>query len=289
MNPMIKEFFHEPTGTFSYVVHDTATRKAAIIDSVLDYDHKSGRTRTRSADAIIAFVEANGLSVEWILETHAHADHLTAAPYLKRRLGGRLAIGEGIRKVQTTFKKVFNLKDLNTDGVQFDHLFDDSESFAIGDLEGRVLATPGHTSDSVSYLIGDAVFVGDTLFAPDFGSARTDFPGGDARDLYRSIHRLYELPEDTRVFLCHDYAPGGRHPEHVHSLDKQRAENVHVHEGVTEDEFIAMREARDAKLEMPNLIIPSVQVNIRAGEMPPPEDNGVVYLKVPIDTLGHDV
>lgn len=289
MNPQVKEFFHEPTSTFSYVVYDERSRTAAVVDSVLDYDPKAGRTSTASADEIVRFVESEGLGVEWILETHAHADHLTAAPYLKRRLGGRIAIGEGIRRVQATFKQVFNIKDLNTNGVQFDHLFGEGETFAIGALEARVVNTPGHTSDSISYLIGDAVFVGDTLFAPDFGTARTDFPGGDAHELYRSIHRLYELPADTRVFLCHDYAPDDRAPQHVYPLREQRAENVHVHEGVDEQAFVEMREARDANLEMPNLIIPSVQVNIRAGEFPEPEDNGIVYLKVPVNTLGCDV
>lgn len=289
MIPVVKEFFHEPTSTFSYVVHDQATSSAAIIDPVLDYDPKAGRTSTQSAQAVVEHVRANALSVDWILETHAHADHLTAAPWLKQQVGGRIAIGQGIRKVQATFKKVFNIKDLNTNGVQFDHLFADGDRFSIGTLEARVLDTPGHTSDSVSYFVGDAVFVGDTLFAPDFGTARTDFPGGDARLLFRSIQRLFELPADTRVFLCHDYAPGDRPPEHVHRVEKQRAENVHVHAGVAESEFVAMREARDAKLEMPNLIIPAVQVNIRAGEMPPPEDNGVVYLKVPVNVLGRDV
>lgn len=288
MNPQVKEFFHEPTSTFSYVVYDEGSRTTAVIDSVLDYDHKAGSTSTISADEIVRFVESNGLGVEWILETHAHADHLTAAPYIKGRLGGKIAIGEGIRTVQATFKNVFNIKDLNTSGVQFDRLFSDGETFTIGELEARVINTPGHTSDSVSYLIGDAVFVGDTLFAPDFGTARADFPGGDAHALYRSIHRLYELPADTRVFLCHDYAPPDRAPEHVHRLREQRAENVHIHDGVEEDAFVEMRETRDATLEMPNLIIPSVQINIRAGEFPAPEDNGVVYLKVPIDTLGRD-
>ena len=284
--PEAKEFFHELTNTFSYVVYDSKTRAAAVIDSVLDYDHKSGRTSTLSADRIVEFIESSGLSVEWIFETHAHADHLTAAPYLQQRLGGKIAIGEGIRRVQTTFKGVFNLKDLNTNGVQFDHLFEDGEVFRIGAMEGRVLNTPGHTSDSVSYVIGDAAFVGDTLFAPDYGTARCDFPGGDARTLYRSIHRLFDLPPDTRVFLCHDYPPGGRAPEHVHALREQQSGNVHMKDGITEDAFVKMRNARDVTLAMPNLIIPSVQVNIRAGRLPPAEDNGVVYLKVPVNLLG---
>ena len=286
MRPQVTEFFHAPTSTFSYVVQDPQTNRAAIIDSVLDYDNKSGRTSTESADSIVELATTRDLAVDWILETHAHADHLTAAPYLQSRLGGKIAIGIGIRQVQSTFADIFNLKDLNTNGVQFDHLFEDFETFAIGTLSGRVIPTPGHTSDSVSYLIGDAVFVGDTLFAPDYGTARADFPGGDARTLYRSIHRLFDLPDDTRVFLCHDYAPNDRAPQHTYRLDEQRAANVHAHLGVSEDAFVAMRQARDATLEMPNLLIPSVQVNIRAGRLPPAEDNGVAYLKVPLNVLG---
>jgi glyoxylase-like metal-dependent hydrolase (beta-lactamase superfamily II) len=286
MRPQVQQFFDELTNTFSYVLCDAETRKAAISDSVLDYDHKAGTTSTESPDKIVDFVNANRLSIDWILETHAHADHLTAAPYLQQMLGGKVAIGEGIRRVQTTFKEIFNLKDLNTTGIQFDHLFRHEETFRIGTLEGRVLSTPGHTSDSVTYVIGDAAFVGDTLFAPDYGTARTDFPGGDAGELYRSIRRLFELPEDTRVFLCHDYPPNGRAPQHVHALREQRTENVHVRDGIVEAAFVTMREARDATLPMPNLIIPSVQVNIRAGHMPPAEDNGTVYLKVPINVLG---
>ena len=285
-NPVVQRFFHEPTNTFSYVVRDPASSAAAVIDPVLDYDHRSGRTETQFPDQIVAYVLENELEIHWILETHAHADHLTSAPYLKEKLGGKIAIGEGIREVQRTFKSIFNFKDLNTDGAQFDHLFVNDETFEIGGLKGRVLHTPGHTSDSVSYVIGNAAFVGDTLFAPDYGTARTDFPGGDARTLYRSIHRIFDLPKDTRVFLCHDYMPGGRPVEHEHSLLDHQKNNMHIREAVLEDDFVRLRETRDASLAMPDLIIPSVQVNIRAGEFPPAEDNGVAYLKVPLNQFG---
>jgi glyoxylase-like metal-dependent hydrolase (beta-lactamase superfamily II) len=285
-NPIVQAFFHEPTNTLSYVVQDPDGPGVAVIDPVLDYDHRSGRTDTEFADQIVAYVRDHALEVHWILETHAHADHLTSAPYLKDQLGGKTAIGEGIRAVQRTFKSIFNVKDLKVDGTQFDHLFDDNEPFAIGGLQGRVLHTPGHTNDAVSYVIGDAAFVGDTLFAPDYGTARADFPGGDARSLYRSIHRIYDLPERTRVFLCHDYPPGGRSVEHEHSLLDHRKNNMHIHEAISEDDFVRMREERDASLPMPNLIIPAVQVNIRGGQLPPTEDNGVAYLKVPVNQLG---
>lgn len=285
-NPVVQRFFHEATNTFSYVVRDPDGSSAAVIDPVLDYDQRSGRTDTGFAEQIVAYVQHHGLEVDWILETHAHADHLTSAPYLKQQLGGKIAIGEGIRAVQQTFKSIFNLKDLNVNGTQFDHLFVDDETFDIGGLTGQVLHTPGHTSDSVSYVIGNAVFVGDTLFAPDYGTARTDFPGGDARTLYRSIHRIYDLPGDTRIFLCHDYLPGGRTAEHVHSLLEQRKNNIQVREEVSEDDFVRMREQRDSTLAVPDLIIPAVQVNIRAGELPPAEDNGVVYLKIPVNQFG---
>ncbi len=284
--PVVEKFFHEPTSTFSYVVRDPDGPGAAVIDPVLDYDQRSGRTNTIFADQIVAYVREHDLEVHWILETHAHADHLTSAPYIKEQLGGRIAIGEGIQAVQQTFKSIFNLKDLNTDGTQFDHLFVDDEIFDIGGITGQVLHTPGHTNDSVSYVIGNAAFVGDTLFAPDDGTARTDFPGGDARTLYRSIHRIYDLPENTRIFLCHDYQPGDRVAEHVHSLHEQRKMNIHIREAVSEDDFVRMREQRDATLAMPKLIIPSVQINIRGGKFPPAEDNDVVYLKVPINLLG---
>ncbi len=285
-NPVVQRFFHESTNTFSYVVWDADGSGAAVIDPVLDYDHRSGRTDTQFADQIATYVREHDLEVHWILETHAHADHLTSAPYLKEQLGGKIAIGEGIRAVQRTFKSIFNLKDLNANGTQFDHLFVDGETFDIGSLTGQVLHTPGHTNDSVSYVIGNAAFVGDTLFAPDSGTARADFPGGDARALYRSIHRIYDLPEETRIFLCHDYPPGGRAAEHVHSVYEQRKNNIQVREEVSEDDFVRMREQRDSTLAMPKLIIPAVQVNIRAGELPPAEDNGVTYLKVPVNQFG---
>lgn len=282
----IHEFFHEASSTWSYVVVDEATGKVAIIDPVRDFDYKSGHSGTQSAQAIVEYVRTNKLTVEWILETHAHADHISAAPYLRAELGGKLAIGEGIREVQKTFREIFHLgDDFPVDGRQFDHLFRDGEQFTVGSLEAEVIATPGHTNDSVSYRIGDAVFVGDTLFMPDGGTARCDFPGGDARKLYDSIHRLYSLPSDTRLFMCHDYAPGGREVRHETTVAEQRASNIHVRDGVSADEFVAMRTARDATLEMPTLIIPSVQVNIRAGEFPEPEANGVRYLKLPVDTL----
>lgn len=282
----IQEFFHEPSSTWSYVVADEATGQAAIIDPVRDFDYKSGRSGTQSASAIAEYVRAAGLTVAWILETHAHADHISAAPYLRAELGGKLAIGEGIREVQKTFREIFHLgDDFPVDGRQFDHLFRDGERFPIGSLEAEVIATPGHTNDSVSYRIGDAVFVGDTLFMPDGGTARCDFPGGDARKLYDSIHRLYALPPGTRLFMCHDYAPGGREVRHETTVAEQRAANIHVRDGVSADEFVEMRTSRDATLEMPTLIIPSVQVNIRAGAFPDPESNGVRYLKLPVDAL----
>jgi len=284
--PNVRPFLHEETGTWTYVVADPAAGVCAIIDPVLDYDPKSGRTSDVSARAIIDEVRGRGLRVEWILETHAHADHLSAAPLLKQQLGGRIAIGAGIRQVQATFKPIFNLEpEFATDGSQFDHLFADDETFAIGSLTGRVIATPGHTNDSVSYLVGDALFTGDSLFMPDGGTARCDFPGGDAATLYRSIKRVYELPDDTRVFICHDYGPGGRPIACETTIGEQKRSNIHVREGVAEEEFVSRREARDATLPMPVLILPSVQVNIRAGEMPPPENNGTRYFKIPVDTL----
>lgn len=282
----VQEFFHKQTNTFSYVVSDQEMKHAVVIDPVLDYDHKSGRTGTGSAATLTAFIREKGFSVEWILETHAHADHLTAAPYLKAQFGARIAIGEGIRKVQQNFQPIFNLKDLATDGSQFDRLFADGDRFSVGGLAGQVMNTPGHTSDSVTYIIGDAAFIGDTLFAPDYGTARVDFPGGDATLLYQSIQRLFSLPAETRLFLCHDYPPEDRIETPMFTVGQQRAENIHIHDGVSEGEFVAMREARDATLSMPTLIIPSVQVNIRAGSLPPPEENGVSYMKVPVNLLG---
>lgn len=287
MSPTVQPFFHEPTGTWSYLVSDPATRDAAIIDPVLDFDAKSGRTALASAQVLQDAVRAQGLAVHWILETHAHADHLSAAQWLRaQNPGSRLAIGAGIREVQRTFAAIFNLgEDFAVDGSQFDHLFDDHERFRIGSIEAEVIATPGHTNDSVSYLIGDALFTGDSLFMPDGGTARCDFPGGDAARLYRSIRRLYALPPQTRVFVCHDYMPGGREPQCETTIEAQRRSNIHVREGVDEGEYVRLREARDATLEMPHLILPSVQVNIRAGALPEPESNGTRYLKLPLDRL----
>jgi glyoxylase-like metal-dependent hydrolase (beta-lactamase superfamily II) len=280
-NPEVKPFLHEQSSTWTYVVHDG--RSAAIVDPALDYDYRSGHTATTSAEAVAAFVREAGLAVEWILETHAHADHLSAAPFLKRELGGRIAIGEGIRKVQSTFKGLLNLEPgFATDGTQFDHLFRDGETFRIGALEGHVIPTPGHTNDSVTYLIGNAAFVGDSLFMPDGGTARCDFPGGDAHVLYESIQRLYALPPETRVFVCHDYGPGGRERQHETTIAAQRSGNIHVREGVSEAEFVELRTRRDATLAVPDLLYPSVQVNVRAGELPPPESNGRRYLKIPV-------
>ncbi len=285
-SPVVHSFYHKETGTWSYVVADPATRVSAIIDPVLDYDSKSGRTSTTSAQQLVDTALQNTYRVEWILETHAHADHISAAPFIKKNLGGRIAIGRGITDVQKTFKPVFNLdENFATDGSQFDHLFDNDEVFSIGELQARIVPTPGHTNDSVSYLIGDAIFVGDSLFMPDGGSARCDFPGGNAALLYQSIHRLFHLPDATRMFVCHDYSPGGREPRCETTVGEQKRSNIHAASSVGEKEFIAMRTARDATLTMPALIIPSVQVNIAAGVFPAAEDNGVVYLKVPVDRL----
>jgi glyoxylase-like metal-dependent hydrolase (beta-lactamase superfamily II) len=286
MTPQIQPFFDPATWTVSYVVYDAPGGRAALVDAVLDYDPKSGRTGTASADRLVAFVRAQRLAVDWILETHAHADHLSAAPYLRKALGGRIAIGESIRTVQGVFGKIFNLEpQFRLDGSQFDHLFADRERFRIGALEGEALHVPGHTPADMAYRIGDAVFVGDTLFMPDVGTARADFPGGDARTLYRSIRRLLALPPQTRLFVCHDYPPAGREPRWETTVREERAANIHVHDGIDEDGFVAMRTARDRTLEMPNLILPSIQVNIRAGELPPPEANGVSYLKIPLNAL----
>jgi len=285
--PKVRAFFDEATFTASYVVQDPATRRAAIIDSVLDYDAASGRTSHSSAEAIVSFVESERLSVDWLLETHVHADHLSAAPWLQARVGGTLAIGRAITTVQETFGKVFNVgTGFKRDGSQFDRLFDDGDSFAIGNLQAAVLHVPGHTPADLAYVIGDAVFAGDTLFMPDYGTARADFPGGDAAMLYRSIRRLLELPRQTRLFLCHDYkAPGRDTFAWETTIGAQRDSNVHMHDGVTEAEFVAMRTARDRTLGMPRLILPSIQVNMRGGHFPEPEGNGVRYLKIPIDAL----
>ncbi|WP_237060804.1 MBL fold metallo-hydrolase [Microbulbifer sediminum] len=285
--PLVKPFLDPDTETWSYVVYDRAGGSAAVVDAVLNFDAPSGRTSTEGADEIIEFVRAEQLTVEWILETHAHADHLAAAPYIRDQLGGKIAIGDHIREVQTIFRDVFNLeKQFLVDGSQFDHLFHDGDTFTIGDLEGRVIYSPGHTPADMAWLIGDALFVGDTLFMPDVGSARCDFPGGDARKLYHSVKHLLELPEETRMFMCHDYPPKGERQHQCETtVGEQRRSNIHLRDGVTEDEFVKMRTERDATLGMPRLIIPSIQVNIRAGQMPPAEDNGVVYLKVPVNTL----
>lgn len=284
--PTVTTFFDEDTFTATYVVSDDAAKRCAIIDSVLDFDPKSGRTSTASADAVIAHVSEAGLTVDWLLETHIHADHLTAAPYLKERLGGRTAIGAFITTVQTTFAKVFNAEaGFPTDGSQFDHTFNDGDTFAIGGLEGRVLHTPGHTPACLSYHVGDAVFVGDTIFMPDYGSARCDFPGGDAQTLYRSVRRLLDLPAETRMFVGHDYGPGGRPFAVETTVAEQRRANIHIKDGVGEEQFVDMRTARDATLDMPRLILPSVQVNMRAGTFPPAEANGVSYLKLPLNLL----
>ena len=285
--PDVNGFFDEATFTVSYVVSDPETRHCAIVDSVLDYNPNSARTTHTSADQIIEYVRDNGLKIEWILETHVHADHLSAAPYVKQQLGGRIGIGANITTVQKVFSKIFNAGlEFPTDGRQFDHLFKDGEAFTVGNLEGRAMHTPGHTPACMTYVIGDAAFVGDTLFMPDYGTARCDFPGGDAQQLYRSIQRILALPDETRVFLCHDYkAPGRDKYRWETTVGEERRHNVHVHEGISEDEFIRMRTARDKTLDMPRLILPSVQVNMRAGHLPPPEDNGVRYLRIPLDVF----
>ncbi len=282
----IKAFFDEATYTVTYVVRDPGSKAAAIIDPVLDYDPASGRTSTNSADAVIDHVTSNDLEVDWILETHVHADHLSSAAYLRERLGGRIGIGSNVGTIQATFGNIFNMDGLATDGSQFDHLFADDETFTVGTLSARVMHTPGHTPACVTYVIGDAAFVGDTLFMPDFGTARTDFPGGDAAMLYRSIHRIFDLPDSTRLFMCHDYkAPGRDDYAWETTVAKQKAGNVHVNESVDEEDFVEFREGRDASLGMPALILPSLQANIRAGELPEPEANGVRYFKIPIDAL----
>lgn len=285
--PVVRTFFDEPTFTASHVVHDPETRRAAIIDPVLDFDQPSGRTSAASLAALIDYVRTEGLTVDWLIETHAHADHLSAGAYLQRELGGKLVIGSDIRTVQETFAKVFNEPaSFARDGSQFDQLMEDGTRFAVGGIEAIALHVPGHTPACLAYVIGDAVFVGDTLFMPDYGTARCDFPGGDARMLYRSIRRLLSLPGEARMFLCHDYqAPGRAEYAWETTIAAQRAGNVHVREGIGEDDFVAMREARDATLAMPRLILPSVQINIRAGRFPEPEGNGVSYLKLPIDLL----
>jgi len=282
--PEIKAFFDEPTNTVSYLVWDPATKDGVVIDPVLNFDHRSGKATVDSADAMLKEAQRLGVKIGTVLETHAHADHLSGAPYIKLKTGAKVAIGEHIREVQKIFRPFFNALDVSGDGSEFDRLFKDGERFKIGGLEAEVIYTPGHTPACVSYKIGDAVFIGDTMFMPDFGTARADFPGGDARTLYRSIMRILALPPATRLFMCHDYkTPDREHYAWETTVGEEQARNVHVHEGITEDEFVTMREARDATLETPLLLLPSIQVNIRAGKLPPAEANGVRYLKVPVD------
>ncbi|MGS0755244.1 MBL fold metallo-hydrolase [Roseateles sp. GG27B] len=290
----VEGFFDAATWTVSYLVLDQKTRQCALIDSVLDYDPKSGRTAHTHADLLIARVRELGASVQWILETHVHADHLSAAPYLKQQLGGQLGIGEHIKTVQKVFGQLFNAgSDFARDGSQFDRLFADGEQFHIGSLPVRAMHTPGHTPACMTYVVSagegihqtTAAFVGDTLFMPDYGTARCDFPGGDARTLYRSINKVLSLPPETRLYMCHDYQPGGRAVQFISTVGEERTQNVHVRNGISEDEFVAMRHARDATLGMPTLILPSVQVNMRAGQLPEPEDNGVRYIKIPLNAV----
>ena len=286
LRPDVEAFFDDLTNTISYVVKDPLSPACAIIDSVLDLDYAAGRIGYRSADVLIDHVRAAGLRVDWLIETHVHADHLSAAPYLQQHLGGKIAIGDRIAVVQDTFGKVFNEGTaFQRDGSQFDHLFADNEVYAIGHLEGRALRTPGHTPACMAHLIGDAAFVGDTLFMPDAGTARADFPGGDARELYRSIKRILALPGETRLFMCHDYGADGRNIRWETTVADERANNIHVRDGISEDEFVAMRTARDATLDMPRLIIPSLQVNMKAGQLPEPEPSGQRFLKVPLNSL----
>lgn len=279
-------FFDPHTWTITYVITDNATKHAAIVDPVLDYDFKSGRTSTVAADKVLAYIKSHDLKIDWILETHAHADHLSSAHYLQEQVGGRIAIGENIRAVQTIFKKIFNLEpSFMPDGSQFDHLFKDGECFRIGDTEATALLVPGHTPADMAYAVGGAVFVGDTLFMPDVGTARADFPGGSAHQLYRSTRRLLALPADTVIYVCHDYPPESRQPKWQTTVAEQRAHNIHVHDGIDEQTFVDMRTKRDATLDMPTLILPSIQINVRAGQLPPAEENGIAYLKIPLNAL----
>lgn len=285
--PLVKTFLDNDSETFSYVVYDHPQGKGAIIDSVLDFDYKSGRTSTDSAQNIVNFVHEEGLTIEWILETHAHADHLSAAPFLREQLGAKIGIGEHIQGVQKIFKDVFNLeKEFLPNGSQFDHLFADGEEFSLGELKFRVMHTPGHTPADLAYVVNEqALFVGDTLFLPDVGTARCDFPGGSSATLYRSIKKLLAMPADTKMYICHDYPQDGRSHEYLTTVGEQREKNIHVRDGVTESEFVQMRDTRDATLEMPRLILPSIQINIRAGHMPPAEADGKVYMKIPVNQL----
>ena len=285
--PVVRTFFDETTFTATHVVHDPSTKQAAVVDSVMNFDEPSGRTSFAAAQLVIEYIETEAFTVEWLLETHAHADHLSAAPYLQQKLGGKIAIGANIRTVQEVFGKIFNEgPNFARDGSQFDHLFEDGDLFSVGDLPAIALYVPGHTPADMAYVIGDAVFVGDTMFMPDYGTARCDFPGGDPRQLYKSIHRLTSLPGETRAFLCHDYqAPQRPYFAWETTIAAERDGNIHVHEGVTENQFVAMRTKRDSMLDMPKLILPSVQVNMRGGRLPEPEDNGTAYLKLPLNVL----
>lgn len=286
MTPNVKAFFDSATWTISYVVFDEPTGSCAIIDPVLDYEPKSGRTSTRSADKLIEFIHQQQLSVEWILETHAHADHLTSADYLKNQLSGKTAVGHNILAVQKTFKKIFNLGDeFIPDGHHFDHLLTDGELFQVGKLTAKAISVPGHTPADIAYQFADTIFVGDTLFMPDIGTARADFPGGDAHQLFRSIQKLLAFPPETKLFMCHDYPPISRSEKWESTVAQQRTHNIHVHDGINENEFVVMRNQRDVTLEMPTLLLPSIQMNIRAGKFPPPEDNGVAYFKIPINLI----
>jgi glyoxylase-like metal-dependent hydrolase (beta-lactamase superfamily II) len=285
-HPDVTAFFDADTNTVSYVVKDPDSQACAVIDSVLDFDYAAGRISYASADRIIDHIRAHGLTLEWLIETHVHADHLSAAPYIQSKLGGRIGIGDKITQVQDTFGKIFNEgTEFERNGSQFDRLFADGDTYAIGGLEARAIHTPGHTPACMTHVIGDAAFVGDTLFMPDGGTARADFPGGDARILFRSIHKVLSLPPETRLFMCHDYGPNGREIRWETTVAEERAHNIHVRDGVSEDEFVALRTARDETLAMPRLIIPSIQVNMKAGELPTPEDDGKRYLKVPLDAF----
>ncbi len=285
MSSEVRSFHHEPTRTWSHVLVGADGRHAAVIDPVLDYDARSGRMSTSTVDTLIKWCRDHELVVDWILETHAHADHLSAAPYVKSELGGRIGIGEGIRKVQSHFIRIFNATDLAPDGSIFDHLFDEAETFVVGGTDVTVMPTPGHTSDSVTYVADGKAFIGDTLFSPDYGSARCDFPGGDAHALYRSVQKIYAIGDATRLYLCHDYPPAGRDPQPSFTVAEQRSANRHLRDGIAEDDFVSMRTQRDRGLALPELIIPSVQINVRAGQLPPAEDNDIAYIKVPINTL----
>lgn len=285
--PKVKSFFDNATSTITHVVYEDEGEECAIIDSVMDFNPKSGRTSTVSADRIIDFVRANDLKAQWLLETHAHADHISAAPYLRKSLGGSIGIGKNIQKVQSVFKEVFNLgADFNINGKQFDYLFSDDEIFHIGSLEVKAIHVPGHTPADMAYIVeGSMVFIGDTLFMPDVGTARCDFPGGDARTLYKSVHKLFNMPSDTRLFMCHDYPPSDRQPVWETTVGEQRKKNIQINDSISEEQFVKMRSVRDATLEMPTLILPSIQINIRAGELPNAENNGISYLKIPLNSL----